>query len=141
PELRECSPEERVLMLETLLQLDAMLDGLGPRVRQAFLLAQLDGLGYAEIARRLGVSVSSVTKYMARATEQCLLFALDAEGWTPPSSAWPGVRPPSGTPASARRHSARRPVSSGRSGTSNMHCTNGPGSVSNACGLTCRACP
>lgn len=80
PELQECSPEERLLMLETLLQLDAMLDGLGPKVRQAFLLAQLDGLGYAEIARRLGVSVSSVTKYMARATEQCLLFALDAEG-------------------------------------------------------------
>ena len=33
-----------------------------------------------QLARRLGVSVSSVTKYMARATEQCLLFALDAEG-------------------------------------------------------------
>lgn len=80
PELQECSPEKRLLMLETLLQLDAMLDGLGPRVRQAFLLAQLDGLGYAEIARRLDVSVSSVTKYMAKATEQCLLFALDAEG-------------------------------------------------------------
>ncbi|WP_437879798.1 sigma-70 family RNA polymerase sigma factor [Pseudomonas sp. LRF_L74] len=80
PELQEYSPERRVLMLETLLQLDAMLDGLGPRVRQAFLFAQLDGLGYSEIAQRLGVSVSSVTKYMARATEQCLLFALDAEG-------------------------------------------------------------
>ncbi|QLF93497.1 sigma-70 family RNA polymerase sigma factor [Pseudomonas sp. ABC1] len=80
PELAACSPEERLLMLETLLQLDAMLDGLGPKVRQAFLLAQLDGLGYAEIARRLGVSVSSVTKYMAKATEQCLLFALDAQG-------------------------------------------------------------
>lgn len=80
PELQESSPETRVLMLETLLQLDAMLDGLGPRVRQAFLLAQLDGLAYGDIAERLGVSVSSVTKYMARATEQCLLFALDAEG-------------------------------------------------------------
>ncbi|MBD9413506.1 sigma-70 family RNA polymerase sigma factor [Pseudomonas sp. PDM16] len=79
PELQECSPEERLLMLETLLQLDAMLDGLGYRVRQTFLLAQLDGLSYAEIAQRLGVSISSVTKYMARATEQCLLFALDAE--------------------------------------------------------------
>ncbi|WP_242671943.1 sigma-70 family RNA polymerase sigma factor [Stutzerimonas kirkiae] len=79
PELRACSPEERLLMLEALLQFDAMLDGLGPKVRQAFLLAQLDGLGYAEIARRLGVSVSSVTKYMAKATEQCLLFALDAQ--------------------------------------------------------------
>lgn len=80
PELLECSPERRLLMLEALLQIDAMLDGLGPRVRQAFLYAQLEGLSYAEIAERLGVSVSSVTKYVARATEQCLLFALDAEG-------------------------------------------------------------
>lgn len=80
PELQAASPEQRLLMLETLLQIDAMLDGLPPRVRQAFLYAQLEGLSYAEIAQRLGVSVSSVTKYVARATEQCLLFALDAEG-------------------------------------------------------------
>lgn len=80
PELQAASPEQRLLMLETLLQIDAMLDGLPPRVRQAFLYAQLEGLSYADIAQRLGVSVSSVTKYVARATEQCLLFALDAEG-------------------------------------------------------------
>lgn len=78
PELLEASPETRVLMLETLLQIDAMLDGLDHKVRQAFFYAQLEGLAYAEIGRRLGVSVSSVTKYIARATEQCLLFALDA---------------------------------------------------------------
>ncbi|WP_394559576.1 sigma-70 family RNA polymerase sigma factor [Aquipseudomonas alcaligenes] len=78
PQALDISPEQRLLLLETLLQLDAMLDGLGQRVKQAFLLAQLEGLGYAEIARRLGVSVSSVTKYMAKATEHCLLFALDA---------------------------------------------------------------
>lgn len=78
PELLETSPEQHLLLLETLLQLDAMLDGLDHKVRQAFFLAQLDGLPYAEIARRLDVSVSSVTKYIARATEQCLLFSLDA---------------------------------------------------------------
>ncbi|MDZ4303427.1 MAG: RNA polymerase subunit sigma, partial [Pseudomonas sp.] len=31
------------------------------------------------VAQRLGVSVSSVTKYMAKATERCLLFAFDAQ--------------------------------------------------------------
>ena len=77
PELRACSPERRLIMLETLLQLDAMLDGLGHKVRQAFLLVQLDGLTYPQVAMRLGVSVSSVTKYMAKATARCLLFALD----------------------------------------------------------------
>lgn len=79
PELMEASPEERLIILETLLQLDAMLDGLGYKVRQTFFLAQLNGWSYVQIAQHLGVSVSSVTKYMAKATEQCLLFALDAE--------------------------------------------------------------
>ncbi len=79
PELLEVSAEQRVILLETLLQLDAMLDGLNHKVRQALFLSHLEGLSYAEIAERLGVSVSSVTKYIAKATEQCLLFALDAE--------------------------------------------------------------
>ncbi|MNT22513.1 putative RNA polymerase sigma factor FecI [compost metagenome] len=56
-----------------------MLDGLGPKIKQAFLLSQLEGLGYAEIAQRLGVSVSSVKKYMAKAAEHCLLFSLETE--------------------------------------------------------------
>lgn len=80
PELVQASPEERLLLLETLVQLDAMLDGLNHKVRQALFLAHLEGLPYADIAQRLQVSVSSVTKYIAKATEQCLLFALDAEG-------------------------------------------------------------
>ncbi len=71
------SPEQRQCLLESLQQIDSMLDGLGPKVKQAFLLSQLEGLGYAEIALRLGVSVSSVKKYMARATEHCLLFSLE----------------------------------------------------------------
>ena len=79
PELLEVSAEQRVILLETLLQLDAMLDGLNHKVRQALFLSHLEGLSYAEIGERLGVSVSSVTKYIAKATEQCLLFALDAE--------------------------------------------------------------
>jgi len=79
PELLEVSAEQRVILLETLLQLDAMLDGLNHKVRQALFLSHLEGLSYAEIGERLGVSVSSVTKYIAKATERCLLFALDAE--------------------------------------------------------------
>jgi RNA polymerase sigma-70 factor (ECF subfamily) len=54
-----------------------MLDGLGAKPKQAFLMSQLEGLTYAEIARRLEVSVSSVNKYMARAIERCLLAMLD----------------------------------------------------------------
>jgi len=77
PEPVAHSPEARALILETLCQVDAMLDGLGPKPRQAFLLSQLEGLSYAEIAERLQISVSSVKKYMARATEHCLLLMLE----------------------------------------------------------------
>ncbi|MEG0244905.1 MAG: sigma-70 family RNA polymerase sigma factor [Pseudomonas sp.] len=79
PQLLACSPERRVLVLETLLQLAAMLEGMGEKVRQAFFYVQLDGLSYSEVAARLGISVSSVTKYMAKATERCLFYELDAE--------------------------------------------------------------
>ncbi|WGL79095.1 ferric citrate uptake sigma factor FecI [Serratia marcescens] len=75
PEGYAPSPEQRQSLLDSLQQIDAMLDGLGPKVKQAFLLSQLEGLGYTDIAARLGVSVSSVKKYMAKATEHCLLFS------------------------------------------------------------------
>jgi RNA polymerase sigma-70 factor (ECF subfamily) len=46
---------------------------LSPRARQAFLLAQLDGMAYADIAVELGVSERMVKKYMAQAMLQCAL--------------------------------------------------------------------
>ncbi|WP_066271875.1 sigma-70 family RNA polymerase sigma factor [Hydrogenophaga palleronii] len=71
PEALAPSPEERAIVLETLCEIDRILDGLPARVRQAFLWAQLDGMPYAEIAERLGVSLSSVKQYMARAIRHC----------------------------------------------------------------------
>lgn len=77
PPALDISPEERLVLLETLHAVDAMLSGLGRKVKQAFLLSQLQGLGYKEIAERMDISVSSVTKYVAKAAEHCLLFALE----------------------------------------------------------------
>lgn len=77
PETLAPSPELRHAQLETLQQIDLMLDGLNGKVRQAFLLSQLEGLSYNDIALRLSVSVSSVKKYMAKAIEHCLLFRLE----------------------------------------------------------------
>jgi len=71
PEAQEPSPEARMLVLETLIELDRMLDGLPPKVRRVFLLSQLDGLPYAEIAAREKISVSSVQKYMIRSYTAC----------------------------------------------------------------------
>lgn len=72
PAAQAPSAEERALLLEALCELDALLDRLNPKAHSAFLLAQLDGLGYGEIATRLGVSERMVKKYMAQAMLHCL---------------------------------------------------------------------
>jgi RNA polymerase sigma-70 factor (ECF subfamily) len=74
PEACAPSPEEKALALEALMQVDAMLDRLKPNVREAFLLAQLDGLTYREIGERLGVGERMVKKYMAEAMLHCLML-------------------------------------------------------------------
>ncbi len=65
------SPEAQAEQLQALMQLDALLDALPSNVRVAFLLSQLDGLTYPEIAQQLNVSVSSVQQYMVRAMAAC----------------------------------------------------------------------
>lgn len=72
------SPEERSLLLEALCRIDALLDQLKPKVRETFLLSQLDGLTYREIGERIGVGERMVKKYMAQAMLHCLLA--DAAG-------------------------------------------------------------
>ena len=71
PEYHESSPEELSLAVEELVRIDAALRRLSARAREAFLLSQYEGLGYAEIATRLGVSVSMVRKYVAQALDAC----------------------------------------------------------------------
>ena len=62
------------MIIETLLEIDAMLDKLPVKVRQAFLLAQIDGLTYQEIGKIIGVSERMVKKYMATAMMHCMLL-------------------------------------------------------------------
>ncbi|WP_198958829.1 sigma-70 family RNA polymerase sigma factor [Candidimonas nitroreducens] len=75
PEEVAPSPETRLMALESLQQIDRALDGLPPKVREAFLLAHLVELSYAEIAERLGTSTSSVKQYLTKANRVCM-FAL-----------------------------------------------------------------
>ncbi|KAF1018861.1 MAG: putative RNA polymerase sigma factor FecI [Paracidovorax wautersii] len=81
PEPVAHSPEARLAIIQTLCELDAMLDTLSPKAKQAFLLAQVDGLGGQEIARQLGVSDRMVRKYLAQAMYQCLQFELQQPAW------------------------------------------------------------
>lgn len=71
PEAHAPSPETQAEQMQALMQLDRLLDSLPPKARSAFLLSQLDGLTYPEIAQRLGVSLSSVQQYMVRAMSAC----------------------------------------------------------------------
>ncbi|MFW7341298.1 sigma-70 family RNA polymerase sigma factor [Pollutimonas sp. H1-120] len=76
PEALTPSVEERAILLETLQELDTLLDALPAKVRTAFLMSQLEGVAYADIAARLQVSVRTVTRYMAQGFTQCLKLML-----------------------------------------------------------------
>lgn len=75
PEALAPSPEDCALIVETLMGVDAMLASLPEKVRRAFLMAQLDGMPYRQIAAELGVSERMVKKYMAAAMLHCLRAA------------------------------------------------------------------
>lgn len=75
PEPEVPSPETRLLILEALYRIEAMLRELPEKPRQAFLMSQLDGLTYAQIAQELGVSLISVKRYMREAFLACLSVA------------------------------------------------------------------
>lgn len=80
PEPEVVSPEARMLLIELLAAIDAMLEGLGARAREAFLLSRLEQMSYPEIATRMGVSLSSVEKYMAVAIRHCYLMRQSLQG-------------------------------------------------------------
>ncbi|QXH49613.1 sigma-70 family RNA polymerase sigma factor [Pseudomonas fakonensis] len=65
------SEETRLMVLEALDAVGQVLDGLGSRVREVFLLSQLDGLTYAQIGEQLGLTVNVVQKAMLKAYRHC----------------------------------------------------------------------
>ena len=71
------SAEHCAIVLETLYQVDAMLRALPEKVRVAFMMSQIRGLTYAEIATELAVSDRMVKKYMAQAMLQCLILEVE----------------------------------------------------------------
>lgn len=67
PEALQPSPEERLAAVQMLQAVDALLQGLTPKTRAAWLMSRLDGLTHAEIAVQLHVSVPRVRQYLAGA--------------------------------------------------------------------------
>lgn len=79
PEESQESPEYRLQVIETLMEIDALLHNLPEKARQAFLLRRVEGLSYRAIAEQLKVSVSSVEKYIARGLAACTIAMLKHE--------------------------------------------------------------
>lgn len=71
------SPEQRREIIDSLAHVDALLDGLKPRARDAFLLSRLEGLSHIEIAGRQGVSLSTVEKDISTALKHCYRALLE----------------------------------------------------------------
>ena len=72
PEPEMISPETQKILLETIQQIDTALEKLPAPVRTAFLLSQLDGKTYAEIAQQMNISIRTVKRYMQKGFSQCL---------------------------------------------------------------------
>lgn len=60
-------PDEVLATQQRLQRLRAGLEALGPRTREIILLQRVEGFSHAQIAARLGVTVSAVEKHVAKA--------------------------------------------------------------------------
>jgi len=68
--IEDFSPERVLLAREQVAMVRIVLERLPERVRAAFVLHRFEELGYVEIAKRLGVSVSSIEKYISQALKE-----------------------------------------------------------------------
>ncbi|WZB75834.1 sigma factor-like helix-turn-helix DNA-binding protein [Achromobacter insuavis] len=106
------SAEQQAIIVETLLQAAQMLQQLPPKVARAFILAQVDGMKYRDIAAELGVSERTIKSYLAR---PCCIARCWKPHTRPPRN--PGIfrrprarrrRPSHGLARAARRPARRR---------------------------------
>jgi RNA polymerase sigma factor (sigma-70 family) len=66
-DIADADPLSTLEARDILSRLDAVLQRLKPRTREIFLAQRIDGMTYAEIAGRTGLSVKAVEKHMSRA--------------------------------------------------------------------------
>jgi RNA polymerase sigma-70 factor (ECF subfamily) len=66
------SAEEQALLVEAVVLIDKVLDGLSRNERRVFLLYKLDRLGYEEIGDLIGLSPSQVRRIVAKGLRRCL---------------------------------------------------------------------
>jgi RNA polymerase sigma-19 factor, ECF subfamily len=76
PETLVPSPEEQMALMEIILQLDQLLNGLKPVIRTVFLLSKLEGQTYREISSTLGIPLRTIESHMAVALRHVLSMKL-----------------------------------------------------------------
>jgi len=78
PEETVPSPELKLVLFETLTEIDQILESLKPAVRKAFIWSQLEGYSCRQIAEQLNVSLATAERYVAKALRRCydLRFSL-----------------------------------------------------------------
>ncbi|MFT4053349.1 MAG: RNA polymerase sigma factor [Novosphingobium sp.] len=65
------SPEMTALSREELAVVKQAIADLPPKGREVFMLSRFEGLGYSEIAERLGISRNTVVVHMVRSLAHC----------------------------------------------------------------------
>jgi len=66
------SAEEQALLVEAVMLIDKVLDGLSCKERRVFILYKLDRLGYEEIGDLIGLSPSQVRRVVAKGLRHCV---------------------------------------------------------------------
>ena len=66
------SAEAQALIIESLVRIDEMLSSMPPRIREIFLLAQLDGLTLKQISQRTDTPLITVRRYIRKALLACM---------------------------------------------------------------------
>ena len=77
PDRDSPSPEQQLMIIETLTEVIHLLFGLPESIRDSFIYAQLERLNHQQIADKLNISVSTVKRNIQRAYIQCLTVRLD----------------------------------------------------------------
>jgi RNA polymerase sigma factor (sigma-70 family) len=63
----KATPDEELAASQRLIEVGAVLDRVGSRTREIFLMHRLEGCSCSQIATRFGISVSAVEKHIAKA--------------------------------------------------------------------------
>lgn len=72
PEAQAPSPEDQLIVLQALREIDTLLRSLSAKAARAFVLSTACGMTYPEIARELGVSSRTVGTYITQAMLHCM---------------------------------------------------------------------